>query len=118
MNRFVLNLSVICFIIIINISCNKLLCGTLDKEHQNLIDSVNIKFKDYFSVVNVPCEYNYIKLELQTSNMDSTLIEETHKILYDPIKKIGWPTIIIYDNNGNYIISHSKNNKFFYQSGD
>lgn len=116
MNRFVF--FIFCFFVIINMSCNKLLCGSLDKRYQDLIDSVNIKFKNHFSVENIPCDFNYIKLKLYTQDLDSTLIEDAHKVLYNSEKKIGWPTILIYDNNKDYIISHSKNNKFYYQTGD
>lgn len=118
MNRFILGFTIFCLPLIINLSCSKILCGSLDKEYQDLIDSVNTKFKDSFSIEYIPCEFNYINLKLNTQNLDSTLVREAHQILYNPDKKTGWPTILIYDDNKNYIISHSKNNKFYYQTGD
>ena len=101
-----------------NMSCNRVLCGPLNKDYQNLIDSANARFIDYFSVESIPCEFNYINLKLHTLNIDSTQIREAHKILYCMDKKLGWPTVLVYDSNGNYIISHSKNGKFYYQTGD
>ena len=108
-------------IIVIGKSCNKcteIVCGKLDKEHQELIDSINMKYKNFFMVKPIPCEYSYLTLILLTDNLDSMLINEAHQSLYKKNKKIGWGTFLIYNKNKEYIISHSKTNKFYYQSGD
>jgi len=83
-----------------------------------MIDSVNNSYNDKFIVKNIPCEYIYINLKLYSNKMDTISINEAHKILYDEKKKIGWQTIMIYDKNGRYVISHSNNGRFYYQTGD
>jgi hypothetical protein len=69
-------------------------------------------------VEHIPCEAIYINVKLKIENMDTIVINDIHKILYDPQKKIGWQTLLIYNIEGKYVSSHSSHNMFYYQSGD
>lgn len=98
-------------------SCN-FICGKLNVNEQKMIDSVNSYYVNKFRIENIPCEYIYINLKLYSNKIDTISINQAHKILYDEKKKLGWQTIIIYDKNGKYVISHSNNGVFYYQTGD
>lgn len=104
-----------CFILT---ACTGIFCGKLDKEHQQMIDSVNIKYNNYFEVTNTPCEYIYLDLHLKTKSLDSTIVNDAHKILFNHETKTGWQTIKIYNVNNEYVISHSWRGHFYYQTGD
>jgi hypothetical protein len=122
MKKVIISIATVIFLIIVIIkSCDKFdefMCGKLDKEHQELIDSINTKYKNFFVVNPIPCEHSYLNLILLTDNLDSVLINEAHQSLYKKKEKIGWETFLIYNKKKEYIISHSKTNQFYYQSGD
>jgi hypothetical protein len=122
MKKTIILISIVIFLIIVIVKscdkCTNIVCGKLDKEHQELIDFINTKYKNYFVVEPVPCESNYLNLILLTDNLDSILINEVHQSLYGKNEKIGWTTFLIYNKKKEYIISHSKTNQFYYQSGD
>jgi len=99
-------------------SCTGFFCGQLDKAHQKRIDSVNVKYLKYFEVRDIPCEYIYIDLHLKTELLDSSFVNDAHKILFNSETNSGWQTINIYNINNVYLISHSWRGRFYYQTGE
>ena len=64
-------------------------CCDLPDDYQSMIDSVNEKYKNYLEVEHIPCEPNYINIKLSTNNIDTTMINEVHNLLYNSEKKQG-----------------------------
>jgi hypothetical protein len=83
-----------------------------------MIESSNAICKDKCRVEYIPCESNYVKLYSVSPVLDSMLIEKVHEKLYESKTREGWPSIMIYDSQGSYIISHGYSGNFYKQAGD
>lgn len=99
-------------------SCTNTVCGELDSEYKKKIDSVENKFGDVMKVEHIPCEYRYIKVYSLTSNINDTILNSVHGILYNKKTQKGWLSLDVYDNNGKYLYSHNTNNQTYVRSGD
>jgi hypothetical protein len=104
-------------------SCNRgdltnWFCGSLSDEQQAMIESSKIVCGDNCRIEHIPCEYNYVKLYLESAKVDSSLIRKVHKKLFNNKTNEGWPSIMIYSKEGSYIISHGQSGKFYKQHGD
>jgi hypothetical protein len=107
----------ICFIVLFGVtiySCNNTLCGELSGDWLSLKVNAQKKFSGQFDIENIPCEYYFINIKLKHVVFDSTLLKKLHYELYDSSKKVGWPTFIVYDKNGNYLY-HDVNNGVRYK---
>ena len=97
---------------------DNLLCGSLSSDNQNKINSVHDKYGNLLFVEVIPCEFGYINIKLKHNRFHDTIFHQVHSLLYDSLSKKGWATLLIFDNKGNYLYSHSSNNKFYKQKGD
>lgn len=106
---------------LLNYGCDRLsnrFCGPLSNQKQTMIESGKDVCKDKCRIEYVPCEFNYVKLYWVSTDLDSTLIGSVHQKLYDDKTREGWPTIMIYDDQGSYLITHGHRGNFYNQSGD
>ena len=100
------------------ISCNSF-CGELDNKWKIKLENANAKYSNYLLLENIPCENSYLRLKLKTDHLDTLIIHAVHADVYSQnIPHDGWATILIYDKNNNYILSHHHTGNFFKQEGD
>jgi hypothetical protein len=99
-------------------SCNRFLCGELPPELKMKINRVNNLYSDYLKVENIPCENFYINVVFHNDKIDTSMVHSVHKILYDKENNIGWPVLLVYNMQEEYIFSHNYENKIYKQSGD
>lgn len=106
----------ICFILVN--SCSYFPCGSPKDEWQKLLKEAKKKYSDKVEIRIIPCESIYLDIILKDNNIDTLDLDHLHKLLYNQSSKIGWQTINVYNKNGQYIFSHSFEEKIFIQSGD
>ena len=99
-------------------SCTDIFCGKINKKQQRMLDTVNLRYNSTFEVEPIPCDYIYLKVKYKITKVDTLLLDEAHDLLYNENQKIGWQTLLIYNEEGEYIFSHSKNGNTYYQTGD
>lgn len=97
---------------------DNLTCSNLSYNYQKKINKVHEKYGNLLSVEVIPCEFRYINLKLKHNNFQDTVFHQVHSLLYDSSKKEGWMTLLIFNDKGNYLYSHSINDKFYKQNGD
>ena len=109
------------FLILLSIllnSCNYILCGELTGEWKNQLEKAKTFNKD-FIIENIPCEFSYINLTINSNIIDTASIREIHKILYNEEHKVvGWGSILVYDSNHKYLFTHNHRGNIYVESGD
>jgi len=113
-----MKLTILLLLILLLSSCTDTFCGKIDNRHQEMLDKVNLRYKNILKVENIPCEYIYLEVHYEIVEVDTILLNEVHNLLYDENQRTGWQTLLIYDYRGDYIFSHSKNGNIYYQIGD
>ncbi|MBD1362275.1 hypothetical protein IDJ77_00510 [Mucilaginibacter sp. ZT4R22] len=93
-------------------------CGELDSSLKARIKEANKRFGVFFVAEPTPCEYSYINVKLQQKSYKLSLLDSLHSMLYNKTTREGWAVIMVYDENGEYVISHSPNSKLYKQTGD
>lgn len=94
------------------------MCGNLDPSLQSRIDGANAILNANGRVEYTPCEATYISVRLRTEGVDTLLINHLHSVLNDESSREGWPVLLVYDDNGTYLVSHHFSDRFYTQSGD
>jgi hypothetical protein len=98
-------------------SCRNI-CGTLDSDSQSRIVKANNILDSNGYVENIPCEYTYLNVHINSSVIDTNIINSIHYVLYDSKNKKGWQVLLIYDNQDKYVFSHHLAGRFYHQTGD
>lgn len=97
--------------------CNNL-CGALTGVGKEMVNTASLKYDSILTIENIPCESRYINIKWKTDIIDTSAINDLHKILYNDSIKKGWATLMVFDRHGNYLYSHSSTNKIYRQTGD
>lgn len=106
------------FMLLTACSFDNALCGELDEKLKTRIGNVEKSYGDVLRVNPIPCEFNYIRIELKTDDYNDSILDSVHKMLLDKKTMEGWTTLYIYDKNNKYLFSHSSNNQKYKQTGD
>lgn len=99
-------------------SCGELLCGELDSEYKTKVDEVHAKYGDLVRVEHIPCEYRYVNVFILKPNVNDTILNNIHEILYDKTTLKGWTTLDVYGYDGMYLYTHNRLNKTYKKQGD
>lgn len=94
------------------------LCGGLTPDLEHKIAAGTKLYGNDVDIEVIPCENNYINIRIKNEAYTVSLFDSLHEHLYDKKTKSGWGTLVIFDNKGQYIFSHYKNNKVYRQTGD
>jgi hypothetical protein len=108
-------------LIIVFSSCNQIgrgFCGQLQGGWKELYENAIGEYSDEIRIERIPCESNYINAYMNGDEVDPVLIKSLHQALYNEQDEIGWFTLLVYDSEGKYLLSHSASGKFFLQTGD
>lgn len=105
-------------LILILESCGSFLCGELTGDWKEMYEKAQVEYSNDLSVERIPCDFFYIKVVNKGNTIDTNVIHNVHKELFNVNKKIGWEVLMVYDANENYIFSHSYNGKMYVQTGD
>ena len=96
--------------------CNTFICGELDAESKIKIERVTATYGDILRIKNIPCEYRYLDVYLLKPDVNDTVLNSVHKLLYDEKTKTGWITLDIYNSDGMYIYTHTRYNTTYKKS--
>jgi hypothetical protein len=94
------------FLTLLFYSCNSIFCGELTGEWASTLNLVKNKYINNFRIENIPCDFYYINITALNKNIDTALLNTVHKELYNPINKVGWLVLKVYDNKGNFLFVH------------
>jgi hypothetical protein len=87
-------------------------CGPPTGNWGKLIEDAKAKAGDSLQLEYIPCESYYFNVRLQGKVVDSSKIDEVHKILFDESKNIGWRVLQVYGPHGEHLFDHDYHGNF------
>ena len=98
-------------------SCTSITCGELSGEWKMKYERAR-SFSNDFTIENIPCDFYYINVVVNSPFVDTAAIHSLHNYLYDENLKVGWQVLLVYDADRNYLFSHKYNGTIYIQKGD
>lgn len=89
-------------------SCQQL-CP-LDETHAKMIEAARSDFHSYCDIDNIPCETYYLNVRLKGDESED-ITAKLHKMLYHESDIAGWQSLHIYDDEGQFLITHHYSGK-------
>lgn len=74
---------------------DKVMCGEPERKQKMFIDSINAKYKDELTLRHVPCNSDYMRVDLKT-NYDKNLIDSLEKVHE---RTVHWAEFHVYDKD-------------------
>ena len=85
---------------------------SLDTETQKLYDRCKEKYKAYLRIEYIPFEFWEVRIFLKSDKIDSLVIKNLEKDIYDEEKKVGWRLLIIHNEKRNFLSYYYKERGF------